>query len=219
MDIIIQARMASKRLPGKSLKKLGKITILEHVLKRVKASKQVKRIFVATSKMKKDDAIYILCKKKKINCYRGSLNNVLSRYVEIVKRYKIKSFTRICADSPFIDPNLISKFISIYKKSNYDLVTNVYPRSFPKGQSIEIFKSSFFLKYAKKIKKRYDMEHVTTFFYNRKELNIKNIKNNFDYSKISLCIDNLKDFNRARKFVNTFNYKKSDSWKKIVNNY
>ena len=154
MLAIIQARTSSKRLRGKVLKKINKKFLLERVINRVSQSNTINRIIIVTSTKKGDDKIVKFCKKKNVEFFRGSLNNVYKRFFDLLKSIKAKSFIRICADSPFIDPYLIDKCINFYKKKKYDIVTNVSPRSFPKGQSIEIFNTDIFMKYASKIRKK-----------------------------------------------------------------
>mgnify|MGYP001300714957 CR=1 FL=1 len=219
MHAIIQARMGSKRLPGKSLMRLGEYTILEQVIKRVSKSKKIKKIIVATTKNKIDDKIQSFCKKINVECFRGNNINVLSRFVKISKIKKLKSFVRICADSPFIDSRLIDKLIKIFKNNSYKVVTNVHPKTFPSGQSVEIFDAVFFCNVSKKIKKKNDLEHVTTFFYNRKAIKVLNIKNNFNFFKKKLSIDNYNEFVRARNFCSKFKNNLNFSWKKIIKNY
>ena len=221
MLAIIQARMNSKRLPGKSLMILKNQTILKRVIQQVKKSKIVKKIVVATSKNNKDKAILKFCKREKVECYAGNLNNVVSRFNYIVKRNSYPAFLRVCADSPFLDSKLIDKFITIFKKNNFDILTNVQKRSFPKGQSIEIFGSSFFLKNYKMIKSKKDKEHVTTYFYkNSKLFNIKNITNKKNLSSINMSIDTMKDFLIAETLLKNSEFKKKYiSWKKIVSIY
>ena len=80
MYAIIQARMGSKRLPGKSLMLLGNCTILELVIRRVRKSKEIKKIIVATSTNKIDSKIKKICKKMNVECFRGSNRNVFSLY-------------------------------------------------------------------------------------------------------------------------------------------
>ena len=136
MLVIIQARMSSRRLPGKVLMKIQGKTLIERVVEGVSRSKYVTKIIVATSKHKTDLPLRKLCLKKKINYYAGSLHNVASRFYEISKNLNVKSFVRICADSPFIDPNLIDKCLIKFNSKNYDIVTNLLPRTFessPKG--------------------------------------------------------------------------------------
>lgn len=205
MIAIIQARVGSKRLPGKVLKKLNNLTILERVINQVKSSFSKKNIIVATSSNKKDSAICRICRKNKIKYYRGDLNNVAKRYFEVLNNFNTDSFLRVCADSPFIDPILINRFKKIYYKKKPDFLTNVLPRSFPKGQSIEIFNSNFYISNFYKIKKKKDKEHVTTYFYsNKKKFKFINIQNNYNFSKLSMCIDYPDDFIKVKKIIHKF---------------
>lgn len=212
--------MSSSRLRGKTLKMINGTPLLEMCTNRVKMANKVTKIVVATSRHKSDDAILNYCRKKKIFCFRGSLNNVYQRYCDVIKATKSKAFVRICADSPFIDPFLLDKFITIFKNSNVDLVTNIFPRSFPKGQSIEIFKSKIFLGEKQKIIRREDREHVTPYFYeNYAKFKIKNISYNKNLSKINLCVDYKKDLfvaNSIARRIDILKKKKKTDLSQIV---
>ena len=164
MLAIIQARVSSKRFPGKVLKKINEITILERVIYQVKGAFNSKNIIVATSTRKKDLAICKICKKMGIKYYKGDLNNVAKRYYKILNKFKTNSFLRVCADSPFIDPILINKCIRIFKRRKPDFLTNVLPRSFPRGQSIEIFNSKIYKINFNKIKKKKRSRACYNFF-------------------------------------------------------
>tara|TARA_B100001121_G_C18674841_1_gene615726 strand:- start:1332 stop:2009 length:678 start_codon:yes stop_codon:yes gene_type:complete len=200
MLIIIQARMSSKRLRGKVLKMINNKALLQRVFESVNKCKNVSKIVVATSTNREDKKIVNFCKKKKINYFMGDLNNVMKRFLEVLKRYDSKYFVRICADSPFIDTQLLSNSIKIAKSKNFDIVTNLLPRSFPKGQSIEIFKTSTFKKYYSKIKSKNDLEHVAPFFYrNKDKFRIKNILYKKNLSNLNLSVDTYADIKFARK--------------------
>tara|TARA_Y100000768_G_C23974689_1_gene682454 strand:+ start:767 stop:1438 length:672 start_codon:yes stop_codon:yes gene_type:complete len=210
---IIQARMSSRRLKGKVLKFLGKKTLLERVIKNVNRSKYIKKIIIATSINKDDDEVFNFCKKRKIECFRGSLNNVYLRFVCVIKKYSASSFVRITADSPFIDPALIDRGIKLYKSGKYDMVTNTFPRSFPKGQSFSIHKSKIFVSNLKKIKKGNHKEHITPYFYeNFKNFKIKNIKYNSNQSHLNMSIDTKTDLNKARKIIKRLNLNKKKNY-------
>ena len=155
MLCIVQARMSSRRLPGKVLMKIQGKTLVERVVERISKSKHVTKIIVATTKHNTDRPLRKLCLKKKIEYYAGSLPNVAHRFYEILKKFDSKSFLRITADSPFIDPQLIDKCLIKFNSTNCDIVTNVFPRTFPKGQSVEIIRSSVFKKNLPKMKKKH----------------------------------------------------------------
>ena len=115
---IIQARMSSKRLPGKVLAKIkDQTTILDLILRRLKKLSYFKKKYIiATSNQSTDIPLIEYCKKKKINYYAGSLENVALRFFQIIKNKKISFFIRINGDSPFIDPTIINKILIFAKK-------------------------------------------------------------------------------------------------------
>jgi len=151
---IIQARYSSKRLPGKVLKKILGTTVLERVINQVKKSKKINKIIIATSKHKSDKKIINFCKKNKINCILGPLNDVFKRFYSIIIQEHCKSFVRISADSPLLDYSLIDKAVTLFNKNRYDIITNVFPRTFPKGFSVEVINSKIILNSLLKIKKK-----------------------------------------------------------------
>ena len=117
-------------------------------------------------------------------------------------KQKSKYFVRICADSPLLDTQILDKIVNFSKKNDYDVITNVYPRSFPKGQSIEILNKNMFIKNFPLIKNKYDQEHVTTYFYrNSKNFKIKNFLYKKNFSKINLSIDNPRDLIKLEKVI------------------
>ena len=176
--VIIQARLNSKRFKGKVLRLIYGKPLLWYVLKSVKKSKYVRKIIVATSVKKSDDPLAKFLKKNEIKFYRGSLHNVAERLLKAAKKQKVKQFMRISGDSPFVDYRIIDKLIKINRTLSvkYDLITNVFPRSFPSGMSVEIIKTNLLEKMLNKFSKS-DKEHVTTYFYrNHKKFKIKNLK-------------------------------------------
>ena len=120
---------------------------------------------------------------------------------------KAKYFARISGDSPMIDPKLIDKAIKMSKKTKgYDIITNVFPRTFPKGQSVEVIKTFTLKKNLKKFSK-VDKEHVTKFFYkNSKKFNIKNFVLNKKNKEVKMSIDTKKDLKVILKKFNKKNF-------------
>ena len=144
MICIIQSRMSSTRLPGKMLMDINGRPLLGRVIDRVKASKVVTKLIVATSISREDDEIEQFCLNEKIKYYRGDLNNVYKRFKEIVTLEKADSFIRINGDSPLIDPEIIDLAVNNYNNEDCDLLTNIFPRTFPRGQSVEVISSQPF---------------------------------------------------------------------------
>ena len=202
--LIIQARSGSKRFKNKVLYPIYEIPLIQHVVNRVKKSKKITNIVVATSTKKNDDKLIKYLRKNKVNFFRGELDNVALRLYEAAKFYKKKFFIRISGDSPLIDYRLIDRAIDIIKnsKNKYDLVTNVFPRTFPQGQSVEIIKTSIIEKNIHKFTKT-DKEHVTNYFYkNYKNFKIKNFSLKTKKNKMNLSVDTKHDLKRILKKFN-----------------
>ena len=196
MLAIIQARTSSRRFKNKVLHPIYGIPLIQHVVNKVKRSKKISNIVVATSSNKEDKKLIDYLKKNKINYFKGELNNVALRLYKTARLHKKNFFVRISGDSPLIDYRILNKAIKIFEnsKKKYDLVTNVFPRTFPQGQSVEIIKTLIIKKNIKKFNKL-DKEHVTKFFYdNSNKFHIKNfIYMGKNRKKIKLSIDTRKD--------------------------
>ncbi len=198
----IQARLSSKRLPGKVLKKIGRKYLLDLVIERLKRTSLSKHIFLLTSNRSSDDLIEEYCKKKKIRYYRGDLNNVFKRYKSFLENFNYDAIIRISADSPLIEPELIEGMLEIFKNNNKDIVTNVFPKSFPNGQSVEIISSSIFQPIKTKNLQKDEKEHVTKYFYkNFSKYNIFNFKCPYKHEYPKLSIDTIDDFTKLKFFI------------------
>lgn len=179
MLIIVQARLNSKRFPGKVLTKINGIPLLKYLINNLKKSNNKIKIVIATSKKKTDDPLVKFCTRNKIKFFRGDLNNVASRLLSCAKKFKANYFMRVCGDSPLIRYQIVDRAIRIHKETNqsYDLITNLFPRTFESGQSIEIIRTTSLSKNLVFFSKE-QKEHVTKFFYdNHKKFMIKNFKN------------------------------------------
>lgn len=189
--------MSSHRLPGKMLIDIAGRPLLGRVIDRVKAANQVTKLIVATSIDKEDDDIENFCESEKINCLRGDLKNVYKRFKKIVLEQKVDSFIRINGDSPLIDPELIDLAVKLYKEETCDLLTNIFPRTFPKGQSVEVISSKPFIKFEEFKMTEEQKEHVTKYFYdNAKNFTLKNFKSTTNFSDLNFCIDTQNDLKK-----------------------
>lgn len=217
MNIIVQARMSSVRLPKKMSIKVNNYSILEHVINRISLINKNKKIFIATSIKKEDDEIEEITKKYDVILFRGNLMNVYKRYYDLINEYDLDHFIRISGDSPLIDYEIIKKCYEIYSKNNYDIVTNKSPRSFPIGQTVEVINANKFIDSKKYVTTEYLEEHVTIQMY---ENNYKYFNHVFkkDYSKLNLSIDNQNNLKKFNKFIN-FNKNNNLKLEDIINFY
>ena len=125
--IIIQARLGSKRLPGKVLKEFKGYNILNVLISRLRKSKNVKNIIIATTKYNKDNKIIEFCKKNSVNFFRGDEKDVLGRFYKAATKYKVKNIIRITSDCPFIDINTLDGMVQNFKKKKIRLLFKYLP--------------------------------------------------------------------------------------------
>ena len=220
ISIIIQARLSSKRFPGKVLYKIGNKTIIKILIERLNYAEGFSDIIFAIPNNKKNDKLDKYLKTiKKIKIYRGSENNVLSRYFNAAKKFNSDIIVRITADCPLIDPFMLTKIINHYKRNKYDYISNVRPRSFPDGLDIEVF-SIKALKYAfENSRTKIDKEHVTKFMIRSKKVLKYNFKNEKNFSKLRWTIDFKEDLLFLRNFLKNYSKKKYLGWKKLLTLY
>lgn len=206
MIVIIQARSGSKRFKNKVLKLCGGKPLIWHVIKQIKKNKKVRDIVVAIPNKKKDLNLLKYLKSINVKVYRGDEDNVARRMLFAAKKYKAKNFMRISGDSPLIKPSIINKCILLKKKfPKQDIITNVFPRSFPSGQSTEIINTKILEKNIIYMN-RQEKEHVTTFFYNNsKHFKIKNFSTRKNYNQSKHSIDTLQDYNKLKKLIKNEN--------------
>ena len=110
----IQARMGSSRLPGKVLKDIcGKPMLLWH-LERIKRSRLLDDVIIATTTSEKDDELISFCNQHSVSYFRGSENDVLKRVSALINHHEIDIHIELCGDSPLTDPQIIDEFVGFY---------------------------------------------------------------------------------------------------------
>lgn len=162
---IIQARMSSHRLPGKSLRDLGGTPILDWVIRAVEASNELDKMVVATSSDASDNEIADYCQSQGIAVYRGALDDVLTRFTGALNEYSMDGVVRITADCPFLDPEIIDTVVRAWRNDpNLDYVATIFPRSLPRGLDVEIAAAAA-LNQANEFAVETDRSHVTSYLY------------------------------------------------------
>ena len=213
MAIIIFARLNSKRLPRKVLQKIKSKPLLLLIIDRIKKNSKFKLpIIIATSNNKSDDEIENFCKRHKLTIFRGNLNNVFKRSLDCFSKFDLKSFVRVCADRPFFDVKLMDRMIRKFKNSKFDIISNQYPRTYPKGLACEVAKTSIFFELEKYKLSKNSKEHIFNYFYkNAKKYKIYNFNINTNYinlEKKNFSINNKKDLIKINDIYNKYANKK-----------
>ncbi|KKR73421.1 MAG: 3-deoxy-manno-octulosonate cytidylyltransferase [Candidatus Woesebacteria bacterium GW2011_GWA2_40_7] len=195
---VIQARMGSARLPGKILKKVNGAALLGYQVERVRKSRLLDKIIVATSVLVKDDVVEKFCKTNNIEYFRGSENDVLSRYYECAQKYNADIVVRLTADCPLSDPKIIDDTIKFYMDTKVDYAANTVPpetSKYPDGFDVEVFSMKALKKAYEKANDSHDREHVTFYFWKyNNDFKIAQLYNSKNCSKYRLTVDYPEDF-------------------------
>lgn len=159
VGIIVQARLASTRLPGKALAPLGSRSVLDHVLQRMIAS-GVGRVVLATTERPEDDALDVIATRLGVTVFRGNTNDVLERYAEAVARYGFEHIVRASADNPAVDIQAPGRMLMALRDHDADYVREV---GLPHGADVEVITRDALFRAAAEAHTAYDREHVTTY--------------------------------------------------------
>tara|TARA_X000000368_G_C23057186_1_gene724570 strand:+ start:5244 stop:5978 length:735 start_codon:yes stop_codon:yes gene_type:complete len=218
---IIQARMGSSRLPKKTLMDIDGTPSLKFMIDRVKKSKLIDKIVVATTNKEEDNEIVNFCYNNNIFCHRGSEDDVLDRYYQTAKEYEAKTVVRLTSDCPLIDPYLIDDTINLFIQKKVDYVANTVPpevKKYPDGSDVEVFSFKNLNRAWIEAKDIKDREHVTFYFWKRnKDFTTAMLDNKYDWGKYRITIDYKEDINLVRQIVGILkDQKKFGTTKEIV---
>jgi glutamate-1-semialdehyde aminotransferase/spore coat polysaccharide biosynthesis protein SpsF (cytidylyltransferase family)/predicted dehydrogenase len=214
---IIQARMGSSRLPGKSLAEIEKRPMLWHVIHRVKRASLIDRVVVATSTSPTDDAIEKMCRENDVPCYRGSEHDVLDRFYGAARGEKASQVVRITADCPLIDPEVIDRVVRRFQRGDLDYASNAMVRSYPDGLDTEIFSFSALERAWHEASRTSEREHVTPYLRSDK-FRTANVENNSTpfYQHYRWTVDEVEDLEFIRAVYRALRDRESFGMKDVL---
>jgi spore coat polysaccharide biosynthesis protein SpsF len=184
-------------LPGKVLKEVMGKPLLEYQIERLKRTKEADEIVIATTINIEDEPIVELCKEHDIPFYRGSEEDVLSRYYEAAVLRGAEIIVRVTSDCPIIDPRVIDKVIKTYKENTdkYDYVSNTLERTYPRGMDTEVFSFRALEEAHLNAQMLQEREHVTLYIHKRPEkFRLGSVKYIRDASRFRWTVDTEEDF-------------------------
>jgi len=199
---IVQARMSSKRLPGKVLADIAGSPMITFMLRRIERCREIDRIVVATSSDSSDDPLCEEVERNGFQCFRGSLTDVLDRYAGAASASAADVVVRLTADCPLIDADLIDKVVARLITGALDYVSNVDPPTFPDGLDVEAFTRVALMAAARDAKDGPDREHVTPFIRRDKNrFRQSNIAGILDLSALRWTVDHADDLTLIRSMI------------------
>jgi len=231
IDIIVEARLSSKRLPKKLMFKVLKRPLLDLMIERLKKINFVENIIIATTINKEDDEIVSLANKSGVKNFRGSENDVLGRVVGAANENKTDIIVQITGDNPLIDKEISENIIKFYisNQDKYDFVSNdvgiysgAFKQEFPMGLNTKVFSSSLLFKVEKITNNPVDREHVVNYIlknYNKYKIYAFKGESKYcrpdlrftldyleDYKVIKLIYENLYEKNNNFSAIDIFNF-------------
>jgi spore coat polysaccharide biosynthesis protein SpsF len=203
--------MSSTRLPGKVMSQINGHPMIYWEISRISKAKLVNKIVVAISDQKSDDVLADYLDSIHQDYIRGSLDNVLSRYVKAEENYNPTAIIRLTADCPLVMPELIDQYLEIFYKNDFEYLSNTLELSYPDGLDIEIIAPGIFKKLLVSSLSKEEQEHVTLGIYSRKDkFRTYNVSNNANISEFRWTVDTSDDLAFVKSVYAHFESKEID---------
>ena len=196
---VVQARMGSTRLPGKVLKDLGGETVLARVVNRLRQTRLIPELLVATTDQPADDAVVQECRRCSVAVFRGDQEDVLDRYFRAAQWAKADVVVRITADCPLIDPEITDKTIAAFLETRPDYASNALVLTYPRGLDTEVMTFAALEQAWREARKLYEREHVTPYIYEHPaEFKLLSVTDDADHSGHRWTVDTAEDLELVR---------------------
>lgn len=225
VGILIQARLGSSRLPGKTMLPLtNNLLVVDAVYQRCKMSNATSKVVICISNSYKDDGLAEYLGSKKIEFFRGSEENLTLRFYEACKQYNLSSFIRVTGDNPLVDPKLIDSFISLNKE--YRFINGYSPKLLPNGTVISRINKSLLYDILNSDATLEELEHVVTSRIANNESYSYPVDDEFKYPEARYCLDVFEDYlvllelfknpgilsMNTKQIVEIYNNSKKENW-------
>lgn len=205
---IVQARMSSSRLPGKVLRPLGSKPVLDWVIDAIEKSNTIQKIILATSEDDSDDEIETYARDRNIECFRGSLDDVLGRFIGAVEAHCPDSdaVVRITADCPLLDARIVDMVAGAWLQAPWvDYISTAITRCMPRGMDAEIISTSA-LRKINELATEFHRVHVTSYAYTHpEEFSVFGVQSAKDYSHLRVTLDTQEDYELLQAVVAKLN--------------
>ncbi len=192
---VLQARSSSSRLPGKVLKPILGKPMLERQIERILRASKIDKLVVATSDDSGDDVIAQMCQKIGVDCFRGSLDDVLDRFFQAARPHRPDHVVRLTGDCPLADPSVIDAAIQFAIEGKYDYASNTLQPTYPDGLDVEVCRFDKLEQVWRSATMKSQREHVTPYFYQNPHLfKLGSLTRQPDLSALRWTVDNADDF-------------------------
>ncbi len=198
---VLQARLSSSRLPGKVLRPLGGMAMISFMIERLRRSRSIDRLVLATSCEASDDQLAEQVSAMGIAVVRGPLNDVLGRFVLALEENPADVVVRLTGDCPLIDPGVVDKVIDCVTAHKAPYASNTAPPSYPDGLDCEAFHAELLKRAAHEAGLQSEREHVTPWIRAFVADQSENLRCGVDLSSLRWTVDYAEDLELVRAMV------------------
>ena len=221
---IVQARMASTRLPGKVLADIGGEPMLVREVERAQRAATVDELVVATSTEREDEQIATLCIERGYTCYRGSSLDLLDRLYQAARAHQAQIVVRLTGDCPLIDPDLIDQTVTAFLEAEppVDFAANRLPddKTFPVGTDTEVCTFSALERAWREADEPHHREHVMPYLYEVPgQFRTLHVRSDQDYSRYRWTVDSPEDLELVRQVYAHFSGRDDFTWLEVLELY
>jgi len=197
---IIQARMGSSRLPGKTMMDVNGTPLIGRLLRQMKGSRLLDEVVVATSVEAADDAVEAFVREQSFRVVRGSQDDVLSRYAAAAELSQADIVVRLTGDCTLHSPDTVDEVVEAFCDANIDYATNTDPYTRPDGQDVEVFTRTALEGATAQATEVADREHVTLWIKRNPNINRLNVSHRLPHhGTLRWSVDHPDDLDFVRK--------------------
>lgn len=203
--VVLQARMGSKRFPGKVMADLNGRPMLEWIMDRLERARSPRYFILATTVEPSDDVLSKLAESRGWRVYRGPVDDVLKRFAKAVENVSCEIVVRATADNPLVDPDILDLMVEVHKKRRPDVINY---EGLPIGIPVVVASKKTLLALNAQIQDAYYREHVLLYpFEHPERFRIVTLKEKFSnpaFSQVRLTVDYPEDLERIKKIWKYF---------------
>jgi len=213
---IVQARMGSSRLPGKVMRMIGDVPMIELLLKRLQKSKHIDAIVLATSNNDNEQGLVEHVKSIGCEVFQGSEDDVLERFYLAAKPHQPDAIVRITGDCPLVDPVLVDEVIEAFIAQDVDFLSNTLPPTFPDGLDVAVFSYDALEQAHDEATTSHEREHVSPYIRESGLFKLGNYSNKVDYSAERWTVDERSDLDVISSIFEFFKPQIDFSWSEVI---
>jgi glutamate-1-semialdehyde 2,1-aminomutase len=208
--------MGSARFPGKVMKPILGTPLIELLLERLRAAKQIGQVVLATSQEPENAMLAAHVQRLGYTVYRGSELDVLDRYYEAAKLTHAEILVRITGDCPLVDPALVDSIVAAFLSGGVDYACNTDPHTYPDGMDIEVFSARALTTAWHDARRPAEREHVTPYIRESGLFRVLKLPHSENLSAERWTVDEPADFEVIKAVFEHFHPRRDFSWQEVM---